>query len=100
MTRRVRLHGPRRYLLADLGEVSAGQDVEVGAERARLHDAVVALRLVGAAEEDVVSQRGVLDPRLLRDVRHRALRHAETARLSATASNTRNASNASNRVTR
>lgn len=61
------------HLLADLSHVSARQHLQVGGQSAGLQDAAVLLLIVGLPKQDVVAQRGVLNPGLLRDVRHRAL---------------------------
>lgn len=61
------------HLLADLSHVSTGQHLQVGGQGAGLQDAAVLLLVVGLPKQDVVTQRGVLDPGLLRDVGHRAL---------------------------
>lgn len=61
------------HLLANLSHVSTGQHLQVGGQGAGLQDAAVLLLVVGLPKQDVVTQRGVLDPGLLRDVGHRAL---------------------------
>mmetsp|Transcript_12736 Transcript_12736/g.31199 ORF Transcript_12736/g.31199 Transcript_12736/m.31199 type:complete len:296 (-) Transcript_12736:235-1122(-) len=62
-------------LLADLRLVARGQQVQVRAQRARRQHARVVLLVQLAAHEHVGPQRRVLDPWVLRRVRHAALHH-------------------------
>lgn len=63
----------QKHLLADLSGVSCRQDVEVGQQSAGLQHMLVPALLVLSTEQDVVLQRSVLNPGLLRDVSHRSL---------------------------
>ncbi len=63
----------RADLFSDLGHVCAGQHLEVRVERARVQHAVVLALVLRFVEEDVVLERPILNPRLLRHVRHGAL---------------------------
>lgn len=60
-------------LLAYFGLVASGQNVEVVGERTRLDHSGVERLVQVFAEQDVVFERFVLNPRLLRHVRYAAV---------------------------
>lgn len=61
------------HLFSDLGLVSGRKEVQVGQKGAGLHHPLVPGLWPLLAEGDVVSQRAVLDPGLLRNVGHKPL---------------------------
>ena len=61
------------YLFSDFDAVSTRQYLEVGFHGACLHYGVVLGLVEPLAEQNVVPESRVLDPRLLRDVRNRTL---------------------------
>ena len=61
------------HLLPDLRHVTSQQNGQVTLELTGFDDGVVALTLVRLTEQNVVPHSGVLNPRLLADVRHSAL---------------------------
>ncbi len=65
------------HLFSNFHLVPAGQDLEVGFERALIEDALVLGGVERLPEQDVVLERRVLDPRLLRHVRQLALEKVE-----------------------
>jgi len=62
------------YLFTNLCLITARKIVEIGAKRARVNRVLVVRgALVRSAEKNVILQRRVLNPRLLRDVRDTSL---------------------------
>ena len=67
------LSRPPSHLLPDFRHVTSRQNGQVTLELTGFDDGVVALTLVWLTEHNVVPHSGVLNPRLLADVRHSAL---------------------------
>lgn len=65
------------HLFSNLGLISSRKEVQVGQEGAGLHHLLVPGLCPLLAKRDVVSQRAVLDPGLLRNIGHQPLRQQE-----------------------